>query len=495
MSALFEYNVAQYGAIGNGVHDDTTDIQAAIDAVPAGGTLWIPRGVYRITAPLVISAAIAIRGAGVFELYGSLAVDANVCTFPLTSPYITGTIIRQETAATDAIQITTVSAAVHLSDFGILFDKGNNGSTTGNFRWTNTGHGIAAIPAAYSGKPDQGLFSSYWDNISVYGHDGNHYGFVVTNTAYNKYTNLHAFGGGTMEFRTNSAGVPGFYGNSQIDSLYGVVCQLGLAHGIYLNAITGEVGLLQFNRPQTIVQDLSAVVSGTTSPTSAQKLLAKSGVVVHLSMVGPDFESSISQVDATIFTDILGLFFDPAGVAPSDNSPYRIWLQPSAYTNRALRNDMNQIQLIDGAGEQPLGVWDAILNKFYGYDATKYANVVPRIVSDTPTPGIAAGTGAGTSPTLSIAGSDMNGTITLTTGSGPSGSAATIATVTFHTAHSSAPRTVTLTPGNAAAAALSGTTMPFVDASTISATTFALKSGSSALAGATDYIWFYEVLG
>lgn len=48
------FNVKAYGAAGNGTTDDTAAIQAAIDAAGAG-EVYFPRGVYRITAPLVVS--------------------------------------------------------------------------------------------------------------------------------------------------------------------------------------------------------------------------------------------------------------------------------------------------------------------------------------------------------------------------------------------------------------------------------------------------------
>jgi len=41
-------NVLDYGATGNGSTDDTTAIQAAINATSAGGTLYIPKGTYKI---------------------------------------------------------------------------------------------------------------------------------------------------------------------------------------------------------------------------------------------------------------------------------------------------------------------------------------------------------------------------------------------------------------------------------------------------------------
>ncbi len=50
-----EFNVLDFGAVGNGVADDTAALQAALNAVFAnkGGTLRIPAGNYKITADLV----------------------------------------------------------------------------------------------------------------------------------------------------------------------------------------------------------------------------------------------------------------------------------------------------------------------------------------------------------------------------------------------------------------------------------------------------------
>jgi hypothetical protein len=48
--------VTAFGATGDGETDDTVAIQAAIDSLPEGGTVYFPFGTYRTTAPLGISA-------------------------------------------------------------------------------------------------------------------------------------------------------------------------------------------------------------------------------------------------------------------------------------------------------------------------------------------------------------------------------------------------------------------------------------------------------
>jgi hypothetical protein len=63
--------VSGYGATGDGATDDTAAIQAAIDAAGAitdtehrGGTVFFPRGAYKITAPLVIANFVRLTGVG-----------------------------------------------------------------------------------------------------------------------------------------------------------------------------------------------------------------------------------------------------------------------------------------------------------------------------------------------------------------------------------------------------------------------------------------------
>jgi len=51
------YDVKDYGATGAAFPDDTAAIQSAINAAvdAGGGLVWVPKGIYRITAPLVLN--------------------------------------------------------------------------------------------------------------------------------------------------------------------------------------------------------------------------------------------------------------------------------------------------------------------------------------------------------------------------------------------------------------------------------------------------------
>jgi hypothetical protein len=48
------YDVKDYGAVGDGVTDDTTAINAALTACPEGGVVYFPPGTFIISAPIVL---------------------------------------------------------------------------------------------------------------------------------------------------------------------------------------------------------------------------------------------------------------------------------------------------------------------------------------------------------------------------------------------------------------------------------------------------------
>jgi len=115
------------------------------------------------------------------------------------------------------------------------------------------------------------------------------------------------------------------------------------------------------------------------------------------------------------------------------------------------------------------------------------------LVGSSSAPTIAAGTGAGTSPTVSISGTDLSGYISVTTGTVPTLSA-TVATITFNGAYGATPKCVLVDAANSNASGLSGLGMVYVDQAGITTTTFALTAGATALTGSTAYTWYYHII-
>lgn len=79
---LFELNVKAFGAVGDGIADDTAAVQTAIDAVPqVGGRVYFPAGIYRVTQSLVINVGnrpVLLFGDGTSEqLHGAPAGGAS----------------------------------------------------------------------------------------------------------------------------------------------------------------------------------------------------------------------------------------------------------------------------------------------------------------------------------------------------------------------------------------------------------------------------------
>lgn len=105
VGALDWINVAAapYRAHGDGIHDDTTALQAAIDACPRGGIVYLPRGVYKTTATLDLKNGVTLLGSHANLMVGPGMGNADYpCYIQPQGPF-TGTSVLQIIGDDDGI--------------------------------------------------------------------------------------------------------------------------------------------------------------------------------------------------------------------------------------------------------------------------------------------------------------------------------------------------------------------------------------------------------
>ena len=153
-------SVKDFGAVGDGVADDTAEIQAAINATPYAGTLYIPSGVYLVTGGLTATQPIRIVGDG---LASAIAVASSVSATTDVITYLgTSSGSAAEGFYIGDLKITPVSGTP--ARYGI-----NLGGQTG----TNINR--ATVERVYIGQfgnyglRNNGAFSSTVQNSSITG--------------------------------------------------------------------------------------------------------------------------------------------------------------------------------------------------------------------------------------------------------------------------------------------------------------------------------------
>ena len=97
------FNVMSYGAVGNGIVDDTAAIQATVAAAAAagGGVVWFPAGTYKVTSTIVLSSGVTLLGPS-----GDVSVIAS--SIATTDPVIKGDTVTD--VSIEDLSITHVPA-------------------------------------------------------------------------------------------------------------------------------------------------------------------------------------------------------------------------------------------------------------------------------------------------------------------------------------------------------------------------------------------------
>lgn len=262
-------------------------LQAAIDDALEGGVVnW--RGAITLDGPLVISKDITLDGGSYAEISGTAVSSRG--NGPWTSPHYRGSHLIQAAAGQDMLQLTGTGKNVHLRNFGMRWAD--------DIMFRNTGHGIVSVPTAMSGLGhESGTMHSDWHNLSVFGHDGEHYAYKVINSNFIDMRQLHSHGGGGFWIECDS--YSSIYGNSVHSGLFVDLFCGGSAHGYLLRgrtpvepSIMGPLNLLTFIRPQVNMLSVPAQFStlGIPEVTVAQYMWKEEGTVNRVGLYDPNME-------------------------------------------------------------------------------------------------------------------------------------------------------------------------------------------------------------
>lgn len=239
-------NVKDFGATGDGTTDDTAAIQDAINSVElSGGTIYLPKGIYKISDTLELLNGVTLLGDGEESTFinmtngdvhaihaddkGSISLENFILTGPATgtgcgirlewtangnTPYITMRNIWVRNFGSDGIQLETPIVS-HL-DKVLSFDNGGHGF---NFSHAGTSTTLTSCWARGNAQAGYYFYQSVYMSLVSCAADNNGVGYFVEDA---QSISFHSCGseGSTMN------GVPynGFgwvIDNSSIINLHG----------------------------------------------------------------------------------------------------------------------------------------------------------------------------------------------------------------------------------------------------------------------------------
>ncbi|MGN0657662.1 MAG: glycoside hydrolase family 28 protein [Ruminiclostridium sp.] len=154
-------NVKEFGAAGDGVHDDTTSIQTAINCLPKGGRLFFPEGVYSV-APINLKSHITIELAENAVLLGSTDTERYPVIPGELRDIVTGEAVHFGTCEGNAVPMhQSLVFAEYAEDISIVGKGTIDGNAQNSDWWINVKERKIARPRL--------VFFNRCSNITVHG--------------------------------------------------------------------------------------------------------------------------------------------------------------------------------------------------------------------------------------------------------------------------------------------------------------------------------------
>lgn len=126
-------DVSWFGALGNGTHDDTSAIQAALNAAPAGGSVFLRPGTYATSVPLTIPPQVALLGTH------SSHIDTTACAIKPLGTFAGAAVILLVDQATGGYSIASTQQSVRMLT---LDGSALSGSTIDGIQSQGFVHGV-----------------------------------------------------------------------------------------------------------------------------------------------------------------------------------------------------------------------------------------------------------------------------------------------------------------------------------------------------------------
>lgn len=153
-------NVKSFGAIGNGIADDTIAIQTAVNCLPRGAKLYFPSGTY-LTAPIFLKSHITLELAQGAKILGHTDTERYPVIPGTICDMIDGTDVEFGTWEGNAVKMhQALIFAEYAEDITIIGPGTIDGNAQNSIWWQN--------PKAEIGRPRL-LFFNRCDGIRVHG--------------------------------------------------------------------------------------------------------------------------------------------------------------------------------------------------------------------------------------------------------------------------------------------------------------------------------------